>query len=161
VQISPDEIVFSAPIEDRVDIERTLDRWRRLVIAGRPKVSVVGAGMKSHPGIARRFRKLREGGPAAVVTTSRSRSRARTDRRRGEDRSRAPQHRPASVVSRATGAVGGVLRDLLRGGTTCTSSPPPALGHDIDGRTVEEATPEALESGGLDLCLGDRRDGFG
>jgi aspartate kinase len=74
VQISPDEIVFSAPTEDRVDIERTLDvlgaDWSSRDDLG--KVSVVGAGMKSHPGIAAKtFATLRaEGVEPAVVTTS-------------------------------------------------------------------------------------------
>jgi aspartate kinase len=74
VQISPDEIVFSAPTEDRVDIERTLGSlgadWSSRDDLG--KVSVVGAGMKSHPGIAAKtFATLRaEGVEPAVVTTS-------------------------------------------------------------------------------------------
>jgi aspartate kinase len=74
VQINPDEIVFSAPTEDRVDIERTLDVlgavWSSRDDLG--KVSVVGAGMKSHPGIAAKtFATLRaEGVEPAVVTTS-------------------------------------------------------------------------------------------
>jgi aspartate kinase len=74
VQISPDEIVFSAPTEDRVDIEHTLDSlgagWSSRDDLG--KVSVVGAGMKSHPGIAAKtFSTLRaEGVEPAVVTTS-------------------------------------------------------------------------------------------
>ena len=74
VQISPDEIVFSAPTEDRVDVERTLSSlgadWSSRDDLG--KVSVVGAGMKSHPGIAAKtFATLRaEGVEPAVVTTS-------------------------------------------------------------------------------------------
>jgi aspartate kinase len=48
------EIVFSAPHEDRDDTARTLDgldvRWSSRDDLG--KVSVIGAGMKSHPGIA-------------------------------------------------------------------------------------------------------------
>ena len=53
VQIG-DEIVFSAPIEDHADVAGALDR---LDVAYRSRddlarVSVVGAGMKSHPGIA-------------------------------------------------------------------------------------------------------------
>jgi aspartate kinase len=74
VQISADEIVFSAPTEDRADIERTLDSlgadWSSREDLG--KVSVVGAGMKSHPGIAAKtFATLREQGvEPAVVTTS-------------------------------------------------------------------------------------------
>ena len=53
VQTSP-EIVFSAPISDRDDTARVLDglgvRWSAQDDLG--KVSVVGAGMKSHPGVA-------------------------------------------------------------------------------------------------------------
>jgi aspartate kinase len=48
------EIVFSAPPEDRASVERTLDgmgvEWS--VRDGLGKVSLVGAGMKSHPGVA-------------------------------------------------------------------------------------------------------------
>jgi aspartate kinase len=74
VQITADEIVFSAPMEDRADAERTLDSlggtWTARDDLG--KVSVVGAGMKSHPGIAAKtFATLREQGvQPAVVTTS-------------------------------------------------------------------------------------------
>src|SRR5262249_28713084 len=54
VQINAGEIVFSAPTEDRVDVERTLDtlgaEWSSRDDLG--KVSVIGAGMKSHPGVA-------------------------------------------------------------------------------------------------------------
>jgi len=74
VQVSADEIVFSAPTEDRGDVERTLDaigaQWSFRDDLG--KVSVIGAGMKSHPGIAAKtFATLRdEGIEPAVVTTS-------------------------------------------------------------------------------------------
>ncbi len=55
IQIGP-EIVFSAPLEDRPDVEavlgRTGTRWSERAELG--KVSVVGAGMRSHPGIAAR-----------------------------------------------------------------------------------------------------------
>ncbi len=74
VQVAADEIVFSAPTDDRVDAERTLDaigaRWSSRDDLG--KVSVIGAGMKSHPGIAAKtFATLRdEGVELAVVTTS-------------------------------------------------------------------------------------------
>jgi aspartate kinase len=48
------EIVFSAPVSDRHDVHATLDaldvRWSARDDLG--KVSVIGAGMKSHPGIA-------------------------------------------------------------------------------------------------------------
>jgi aspartate kinase len=74
VQITANEIVFSAPMEDRADAERTLDSlsgtWTARDDLG--KVSVVGAGMKSHPGIAAKtFATLHEQGvEPAVVTTS-------------------------------------------------------------------------------------------
>ena len=74
VQISAGEIVFSAPTEDRADVERTLAalgaEWSSRDDLG--KVSVVGAGMKSHPGIAAKtFATLHEQGvEPAVVTTS-------------------------------------------------------------------------------------------
>jgi aspartate kinase len=74
VQVAADEIVFSSPTEDRADAERTLDtigaQWSSRDDLG--KVSVIGAGMKSHPGIAAKtFATLRdEGVELAVVTTS-------------------------------------------------------------------------------------------
>lgn len=50
------EVVFSAPLEDRAETGAALDRlgpgWSETDDLG--KVSVVGAGMKSHPGIAAR-----------------------------------------------------------------------------------------------------------
>jgi aspartate kinase len=53
VQTGP-EIVFSAPVEDRPDAERALDSldipWTCRDDLG--KVSLIGAGMKSHPGVA-------------------------------------------------------------------------------------------------------------
>jgi aspartate kinase len=68
------EIVFSAPVEDRADAERAL---RELGVAWQArddlgKVSLVGAGMKSHPGVAARaFETLEAAGIAApVVCTS-------------------------------------------------------------------------------------------
>jgi aspartate kinase len=62
IQTSADVIVFSAPVEDRGVTAATLDRlgasWSEYDELG--KVSIVGAGMKSHPGIAARtFRTLR------------------------------------------------------------------------------------------------------
>lgn len=73
VQTSP-EIVFSAPIADRGDATRVLDglgvRWSARDDLG--KVSVVGAGMKSHPGIAAKtFSTLEQLGiEPQVVSTS-------------------------------------------------------------------------------------------
>src|SRR5204862_7676441 len=74
VQISAAEIVFSAPTDDRADVERTLEAlggdWSARDDLG--KVSVVGAGMKSHPGVAAKtFATLHANGvEPAVVTTS-------------------------------------------------------------------------------------------
>jgi aspartate kinase len=68
------EIVFSAPVEDRPDAERVLDAldvtWTVRDDLG--KVSLVGAGMKSHPGVAAKtFATLEAAGIAApVVSTS-------------------------------------------------------------------------------------------
>jgi len=68
------EIVFSAPIEDRADTERVLNSldvtWSARNDLG--KVSLVGAGMKSHPGVAAKtFATLEAAGiDASVVSTS-------------------------------------------------------------------------------------------
>jgi aspartate kinase len=55
IQTGP-EIVFSAPFSDADDVSSTLDRlgvrWSSRDDLG--KVSLVGAGMRSHPGIAGR-----------------------------------------------------------------------------------------------------------
>ncbi len=73
VQTGP-EIVFSAPVEDRADARRTLDGlaadWSAREDLG--KVAVIGAGMKSHPGVAAKtFATLeREGIAPVVVSTS-------------------------------------------------------------------------------------------
>jgi aspartate kinase len=69
-----DEIVFSAPVEDKADASRTLDglglQWEARDDLG--KVSLVGAGMKSHPGVAARtFATLEDAGIGVpVVSTS-------------------------------------------------------------------------------------------
>jgi aspartate kinase len=68
------EIVFSAPPEDRPEAQRTLDglgvEWSAQDDLG--KVSVIGAGMKSHPGVAAKtFATLAgEGIEPTVVSTS-------------------------------------------------------------------------------------------
>jgi aspartate kinase len=73
VQTGP-EIVFSAPLADRADATTTLDRlgvrWTARDDLG--KVSVIGAGMKTHPGIAAKtFATLaRLGIEPQVVSTS-------------------------------------------------------------------------------------------
>ncbi len=74
LQVSSDEIVFSAPLEDRSaceDLLSSLDvEWSMRDDLG--KVSLVGAGMKSHPGIAAKtFATLDEiGVDAKVISTS-------------------------------------------------------------------------------------------
>jgi aspartate kinase len=73
VQTGP-EIVFSAPVEDRADAARTLEglglQWEARDDLG--KVSLVGAGMKSHPGVAAKtFATLASAGiEPTVVSTS-------------------------------------------------------------------------------------------
>ena len=68
------EIVFSAPADERPEVEAVLERlgvqWAARDDLG--KVSLIGAGMKSHPGIAARtFATLdAEGIPVQVVVTS-------------------------------------------------------------------------------------------
>jgi aspartate kinase len=68
------EIVFSAPVEDRADAARTLDAlgvtWSSRDDLG--KVSLVGAGMKSHPGVAAKAFATLEGAgiDAPIVSTS-------------------------------------------------------------------------------------------
>jgi aspartate-semialdehyde dehydrogenase len=61
---------------------------------------------------------------------------------------------PRVGVLGATGAVGGVLRELLRDWDDVRYfASARSAGSELDGRVVEEATPEALESGGLDICF--------
>jgi aspartate kinase len=74
LQVTSDEIVFSAPVEDRRACEELLAGlgvdWSMRDDLG--KVSLVGAGMKSHPGIAAQtFATLEESGVRAeVISTS-------------------------------------------------------------------------------------------
>ena len=74
LQVSSDEIVFSAPLEDREACEELLAslgiEWSMRDDLG--KVSLVGAGMKSHPGIAAKtFATLeRIGVESKVISTS-------------------------------------------------------------------------------------------
>ena len=69
-----DAVVFSAPVEDRDDAARALDglgvEWTARDDLG--KVSLVGAGMKSHPGVAAKtFATLEQAGiEAPIVSTS-------------------------------------------------------------------------------------------
>ena len=61
---------------------------------------------------------------------------------------------PRIGVLGATGAVGGVLRELLRDWDDVRYfASARSAGSELDGRIVEEATPEALEAGGLDVCF--------
>jgi aspartate kinase len=74
LQERADEVVFSAPPEDHAAAARALDglgaSWEARDDLG--KVSIIGAGMKSHPGVAAKtFATLeREGITPAVVSTS-------------------------------------------------------------------------------------------
>jgi aspartate kinase len=74
IQTGGPEIVFSAPFSDTAEVTRTLDRlgvqWSSRDDLG--KVSLVGAGMRTHPGIAgRTFATLAEIGiEPEIVTTS-------------------------------------------------------------------------------------------
>jgi aspartate kinase len=68
------EIVFSAPVDDRGDAERALEgldvEWSARDDLG--KVSLVGAGMKSHPGVAAKVFATLEGAgiESPIVSTS-------------------------------------------------------------------------------------------
>ncbi len=92
VQTGP-EIVFSGPSSDGTDTTAALDRlgvsWSARDDLG--KVSVIGAGMKSHPGVAgRTFATLAElGVEPEIVTTSPIKIACFVDRERIEDAVRA------------------------------------------------------------------------
>src|SRR5438067_6116233 len=82
------------------------------------------------------------------MTTSSATSSARHNGRMGSD--------PAIGVVGATGAVGPVTLELLRerGYENLRAfASARSAGKQLDGVTVEEATPEALSAGDLDLCL--------
>ena len=74
LQVASDEIVFSAPLEDRASCEEVLAvlgvEWSMRDDLG--KVSLIGAGMKSHPGIAAKtFSTLESiGVESKVISTS-------------------------------------------------------------------------------------------
>jgi aspartate kinase len=74
LQVASDEIVFSAPLEDRASCDEVLGvlevEWSMRDDLG--KVSLVGAGMKSHPGIAAKtFSTLESiGVESKVISTS-------------------------------------------------------------------------------------------
>ena len=54
----------------------------------------------------------------------------------------------------ATGAVGGVLRELVRDWDDVRYfASARSAGTELDGRKIEEATPDALAEGSLDLCF--------
>src|SRR5919109_317473 len=56
----------------------------------------------------------------------------------------------------ATGAVGTIVRALLRERgyeNVRYFASARSAGQELDGRVVEEATPEALAAGGLDVCF--------
>ncbi len=61
---------------------------------------------------------------------------------------------PRVGVIGATGAVGGVLRELLRGWDDVRYfASARSAGTELDGRLVEAASPDVLAAGGLDLCF--------
>ena len=61
---------------------------------------------------------------------------------------------PRVGVIGATGAVGGVLRELLRDWDDVRYfASARSAGSELDGRPVEEASPDALAAGDLDLCF--------
>src|SRR5438067_6098624 len=82
------------------------------------------------------------------MTTSSATSSARHNGRMGSD--------PAIGVVGATGAVGPVTLDLLRERgyrNVRAFASARSAGRIVDGLKVEEATPEALSAGDLDVCL--------
>jgi aspartate-semialdehyde dehydrogenase len=61
---------------------------------------------------------------------------------------------PRVGIVGATGAVGAVLRELLRDWDDVRYfATARSAGKELDGRQIEEATPNALAGGGLDLCF--------
>ena len=169
VQTGP-EIVFSAPVEDKADARRTLDAlaadWSAREDLG--KVSVIGAGMKSHPGVAAKtFATLeREGIAPAVVSTSPIRSPVTSAATRSTEQSRSSTRRsslpsggdrnPRIGVVGGTGAVGTVTLGLLREHgfeNVRVFASARSAGKQVAGWTVEEATPAALERGDVDVFL--------
>ena len=136
------------------------------------KVSVIGAGMKSHPGVAAKaFATLAEAGiEPEVVTTSPIKIACHVPHRRGRHgrRGAAPSLRARRAGGRAPACLGSassappapsaawcvelLARARLRRRARC-SRRRARPGRELDGRAVEEATPEALAAGDLDLCL--------
>jgi aspartate-semialdehyde dehydrogenase len=61
---------------------------------------------------------------------------------------------PSVAIVGATGAAGSVLRGLLGGWDDVRYfASTRSAGREVDGRIVEEARPDALASGGFDLCF--------
>ena len=170
------EIVFSADEgPEAVDALGSLGvEWSAREDLG--QVSVIGAGMKSHPGVAAKmFSALEELGIQPVIVDAPRRSKSvassratRSSRpfRRCMPRSSSSARKrsarmaePRIGVVGATGAVGQVTLALLggararAGARVCSSR---SAGTGVLGGSeleVEEATKEALGSGELDLCF--------
>ena len=171
------DIVFSGPISDAADTSAALDRlgvsWSSRNDLG--QVSVIGAGMKTHPGVAgRTFATLGELGiEPEIVNTSPikiSFRRPRPGRGRG---ARAPQRlragrRGGRPCPRLTPASASSAPRASSEPSLWSCSPSAGLrrpgvrvlplgGSEVDygGRSlrVEEATPERLAGDGLDLCF--------
>ena len=151
---------------DRRDAERALDgldvEWSARDDLG--KVSLVGAGMKSHPGVAAKvFATLEAAGiESPIVSTSpikiacHIRSEDVDTRRAARCTRRSTLARPRIGVVGATGAVGRVTVALLRErghDDVRLFASARSAGTEIDGVRVEEATPEALSAGDLDVVL--------
>ena len=161
-----------APPEDRARRPRAmLDGARRRAGQSRDdlgKISLIGAGMKSHPGVAAEmFATLAEAGiNIEIISTSSikiacvvraGRRRARGARARTHSGLARSASAPAIGVVGATGAVGAVTLDAaararLRRRARLRVG---ALGRQASSAatTVEEATPEALARGDVDLFL--------
>ena len=172
-----EDIVFSAPDEDHGAIATTLDGLDGVTWSVRDdlgKVSVIGAGMKSHPGVAARtFATLSDLGlDAPVVTTSPIKIACYVARDEVERAVAALHHAfeldtpvaewslPRLGIVGATGAVGSVTLRLLaergfddvRPFASVRSAGTTVAYRDRE-LTVEEATPAALAEAGLDLCF--------
>jgi len=61
---------------------------------------------------------------------------------------------PRGAIVGATGAAGSVLRGLIRDWDDLTYfATARSAGKELDGRVIEEATPDALADGGFDVCF--------
>ena len=174
-----DDITFTLPKTDLPVAEPILDASAREIGATGverdpeiAKISLIGAGMKSHPGVAAdMFDALAEAGINIEIISTSSirvscviravRGRARPSRRCTSGSGRSPRSVSVSDLPRigvvgATGAVGTVTLELLRGRgyeNVRVFASARSAGKQLGGFTVEEATPEALSRGDVDVFL--------